>query len=39
MILAPLGILAALLLYFEKRGTNCSIRKKWNLHDSIWVVR
>lgn len=39
MILAPLGLIAALLLFFEKRSANGSIRKKRNLHDSIWVVR
>ena len=39
MILAPLGLIAALLLYFEKKGANSSIRKRRNLHDSIWVVR
>ena len=39
MILAPLGIIASLLLFFEKRSANGSIRKRWNLHDHITVVR
>ena len=38
MILAPLGVIAGVLLLLEKKKRK-PFRKKWNLHDSITVIR
>lgn len=39
VVTIPLFIVAGVLLYFLEREPRNTIRKKRNIHDSIWVFR